>query len=98
MRKVNYLNNKDMLKEIHRQLSEIDPDVSIRGTYWDEAYDPVGAFKIYDTGQYVTVEDTPDVSEDEFNVVINNTGYIRLEQKFKTSGESLKLYLDLEII
>lgn len=56
----------DMMKEIHRQLSEIDPDVSIFGTYWDEAYNPVGAFKIYDTGEYVTVEDTPDVSEDEF--------------------------------
>lgn len=56
----------DMLKEIHRQLSEIDPDVNIRGTYWDEAYDPVGAFKIYDTGEYITLEETPDISEDEF--------------------------------
>jgi len=56
----------DMLKEIHRQLSEIDPDVNIRGTYWDETYDPIGAFKIYDTGEYVTLEDIPEVSEDEF--------------------------------
>jgi hypothetical protein len=56
----------DMMKEIHRQLSEIDPDVNISGTYWDEVYDPCGVFKITDTGELITKEATPDESEDEF--------------------------------
>jgi hypothetical protein len=56
----------DMMKEIHRQLSEIDPDVSIFGTYWDEVYNPCGAFKILDTGKILDVEGTPDIDEDEF--------------------------------
>jgi hypothetical protein len=56
----------DMMKEIHRQLAEIDPDVNISGTYWDEVYDPCGVFKITDTGELITKEATPDESEDEF--------------------------------
>lgn len=56
----------DMMKEIHRQLSEIDPDVNITGRYWDEAYDPIGVFKIVDTGELITREGTPDIDEDEF--------------------------------
>ena len=56
----------DMMKEIYRQLSEIDPDVDITGRYWDEAYDPIGVFKILDTGKLITREGEPDESEDEF--------------------------------
>jgi len=56
----------DMMKEIHRQLSEIDPDVSIFGNYWDETYNPCGVFKITDTGELITREGTPDIDEYEF--------------------------------
>ena len=61
-----YYPPSDMMKEIHRQLSEIDPDVSITGRYWDEVYNPCGVFKILDTGEILDVEGTPDIEEDEF--------------------------------
>ena len=47
----------DMLKEMHRQLVAIDPDVIFTARYWDEAYDPIGVIKITDAGQYLTLED-----------------------------------------
>ena len=47
----------DMLKEIHRQLIAIDPDIIFTARYWDEAYDPIGVIKITDAGQYLTLED-----------------------------------------
>ena len=47
----------DLLKEMHRQLITIDPDVIFTARYWDEAYDPIGVLKITDTGQYLTLED-----------------------------------------
>ena len=47
----------DMLKEMHRQLIAIDPDIIFTARYWDEAYDPIGIIKITDAGQYLTLED-----------------------------------------
>ena len=47
----------DMLKEMHRQLVAIDPDIIFTARYWDEAYDPVGVIKITDSGQYLELED-----------------------------------------
>ena len=47
----------DMLKEMHRQLVAIDPDVIFTARYWDEAYDPIGVIKITDSGQYLELED-----------------------------------------
>jgi hypothetical protein len=47
----------DMLKEMHRQLVAIDPDVIFTARYWDEVYDPIGVLKITDAGQYLTLED-----------------------------------------
>ena len=47
----------DMLKEMHRQLVAIDPDVTFTARYWDEAYSPIGVLKITDAGQYLTLED-----------------------------------------
>ena len=47
----------DMLKEMHRQLIDIDPDIIFTARYWDEAYDPIGVIKITDAGQYLTLED-----------------------------------------
>ena len=47
----------DMLKEMHRQLVAIDPDLIFTARYWDEAYDPIGVIKITDAGQYLELED-----------------------------------------
>lgn len=47
----------DMLKEMHRQLVAIDPDITFTARYWDEVYDPIGVLKITDAGQYLTLED-----------------------------------------
>ena len=55
----------DMLKEMHRQLVAIDPDIIFTARYWDEAYDPIGVIKITDAGQYLTLETEPE-PEDEF--------------------------------
>lgn len=55
----------DMLKEMHRQLVAIDPDIIFTARYWDEAYDPIGVIKITDASQYLTLEEVP-MSEDEY--------------------------------
>lgn len=55
----------DMLKEMHRQLIAIDPDLTFTARHWDEAYDPIGVIKITDAGQYLQLEETP-MSEEEF--------------------------------
>ena len=55
----------DMLKEMHRQLVAIDPDIIFTARYWDEAYSPIGVLKITDAGQYLTLETEPE-SEDDF--------------------------------
>ena len=55
----------DMLKEMHRQLVAIDPDIIFTARYWDEAYDPIGVIKITDAGQYLTIETEPE-PEDEY--------------------------------
>ena len=55
----------DMLKEMHRQLVAIDPDIIFTARYWDEAYDPIGVIKITDAGQYLTLETEPE-SEDDY--------------------------------
>lgn len=47
----------DMLKEMHRQLVAIDPDIIFTARYWDETYDPIGVIKITDAGQYLELED-----------------------------------------
>ena len=56
----------DLLKEMHRQLIEIDPDTIFTTRYWDEGYHPVGVLKITDAGQYLTLETEPDIDEDDF--------------------------------
>jgi hypothetical protein len=55
----------DMLKEMHRQLVAIDPDIIFTARYWDEVYDPIGVLKITNNGQYLTLEMIPE-PEDEF--------------------------------
>jgi len=47
----------DLLKEMHRQLIEIDSDTTFTARYWDEAYDPIGIIKITNDAQYVTLDD-----------------------------------------
>ena len=56
----------DLLKEMHRQLIEIDPDTIFTVRYWDEGYCPVGVLKITDAGQYLTLETEPDIYEYDF--------------------------------
>ena len=55
----------DMLKEMHRQLVAIDPDIIFTARYWDEAYDPIGVIKITDAGQYLTLEDNSLEEDDQ---------------------------------
>ena len=55
----------DMLKEMHRQLAAIDPNVIFTARYWDEAYSPIGVLKITDAGQYLTLEDDSLEDDDE---------------------------------
>jgi len=55
----------DMLKEMHRQLVAIDPDITFTARYWDEAYDPIGVLKITDAGQYLTLEDNSLEEDDQ---------------------------------
>ena len=55
----------DMLKEMHRQLAAIDPDVIFTARYWDEAYSPIGVLKITDNGGYITLEDDSLEDDDE---------------------------------
>ena len=54
----------DMLKEIHRQLIEIDSDVTFTARYWDEGYEPIGVIKITKDGEYITRE-LDDLSVDD---------------------------------
>ena len=55
----------DLLKEMYRQLAEMDPDTFIQGDYQDEGYDPVGVLKI-DADGYRTAEHTPNIDQWEF--------------------------------
>jgi len=49
----------DMILEIYRQLAkfdeEEDKEVRVFGSYWDEAYDPIGVFEVY-YGQIIEEE------------------------------------------
>lgn len=54
----------DMLKEMHKQLVSIDPDIIFTCRYWEETFDPIGVIKITDSGQYLEVESTPESEED----------------------------------
>ena len=62
----------DMLKEMHRQLIEIDSNVTFTARYWDEGYEPIGVIKITKEGEYLTnelndlsVEDEPEYFWDD---------------------------------
>ena len=49
----------DMILEIYRQLAKFDEEeekeVRVFGSYWDEAYDPIGVFEVY-YGQIIEEE------------------------------------------
>ena len=62
----------DMLKEMHRQLIEIDSNVTFTARYWDEGYEPIGVIKITKESEYLTselndlsVEDEPEFFWDD---------------------------------
>jgi hypothetical protein len=74
----------DMLKEMHRQLAVIDPDIIFTARYWDEAYDPIGVLKITDAGQYLELETVIDEDEDDYEYFwddIIEPEFERLEKK-----------------
>ncbi|MDB4344473.1 hypothetical protein OAA18_00145 [bacterium] len=73
----------DMLKEIHRQLVAIDPDITFTARYWDEAYDPIGVIKITDAGQYLELEDYSLEEDDQeyFWDDVIEPAFERLEEK-----------------
>jgi len=74
----------DMLKEMHRQLVAIDPDIVFTARYWDEAYDPIGVLKITDAGQYLELETVIDEDEDGYEYFwddIIEPEFERLEEK-----------------
>ena len=74
----------DMLKEMHRQLVAIDPDIIFTARYWDEAYDPIGVLKITDAGQYLELETVIEEDEDSYEYFwddIIEPEFERLEKK-----------------
>jgi len=73
----------DMLKEMHRQLVAIDPDIIFTARYWDEAYDPIGVIKITDAGQYLELEDYSLEEDDQeyFWDDVIEPAFERLEEK-----------------
>ena len=73
----------DMLKEMHRQLVTIDPDIIFTARYWDEGYDPIGVIKITDSGQYLTLEDNSLEEDDQeyFWDDVIEPAFERLEEK-----------------
>lgn len=74
----------DMLKEMHRQLVAVDPDIIFTARYWDEAYDPIGVLKITDAGQYLELETIIDEDEDGYEYFwddIIEPEFERLEEK-----------------
>jgi hypothetical protein len=54
----------DMMKEMYRQLTIIDPNTEMEGRYWDEGFCPIGVFKFID-GELVTLEEDVEIDEDE---------------------------------
>ena len=65
----------DMLKEMHRQLIEIDSNTTFTARYWDEGYEPIGVIKITKESEYLTselndlsVEDEPEYFWDDIIV------------------------------
>ena len=73
----------DMLKEMHRQLIAIDPDIIFTARYWDEAYDPIGVIKITNAGQYLTLENNSREEDDReyFWDDVIEPAFIVLEKK-----------------
>ena len=63
----------DMILEIYRQLAEFDKDedkeVRVFGSYWDEAYNPIGVFEVY-YGQIIE-EEHYDLDEEEWQERVN---------------------------
>lgn len=54
----------DMMIEMYRQLTAIDPEAQMEGRYWEETFDPIGVFKFIG-GELITSEESVDVDYDE---------------------------------
>ena len=53
----------DMIEEMYRQLTAIDPEAQMEGRYWDEAFSPIGVFKFIE-GELIINEENIDVDYD----------------------------------
>ena len=77
----------DILKEMHRQLAVIDPDIIFTARYWDEAYDPIGVLKITDSGQYLELETVIEEDEDGYEYFWDDV----IEPEFERLEEKLNI-------
>ena len=74
----------DMILEMYRQVvefnEEVDEEVRVFGSYWDEGYQPIGVFEVY-YGQIIEEQDH-DLDESEWDDVIEAEGEQEYDRNF----------------
>ena len=74
----------DMILEMYRQVvefnEEVDEEVRVFGSYWDEGYQPIGVFEVY-YGQIIEEQDH-DLDESEWDDQIEAEGYRKYDINF----------------
>tara|TARA_B110000046_G_C12810202_1_gene320918 strand:+ start:80 stop:664 length:585 start_codon:yes stop_codon:yes gene_type:complete len=74
----------DMILEMYRHVvefnEEVDEEVRVFGSYWDEGYQPIGVFEVY-YGQIIEEQDH-DLDESEWDDVIEAEGEQEYDRNF----------------
>ena len=74
----------DMILEMYRQVvefnEEVDEEVRVFGSYWDEGYQPIGVFEVY-YGQIIEEQDH-DLDESEWDDEIEAEGEQEYDRNF----------------
>ena len=73
----------DMILEMFRQMEEIDgkdEGVRVYGSYWDEAYSPIGVFEVY-YGEIIS-EENNDLDESEWDEKVEAEGESEYDRNF----------------
>jgi|TARA_R110000744_G_scaffold68303_1_gene138964 hypothetical protein len=74
----------DMILEMYRQVvefdEEADEEVRVFGSYWDEAYNPIGVFEVY-YGQIIA-EENLDLDESEWDEKVEEEGDTEYDRNF----------------
>ena len=74
----------DMILEMYRQVvkfdEEADKEVRVFGSYWDEAYNPIGVFEVY-YGQIIE-EEHHDLDESEWDEKVEEEGESEYDRNF----------------